>query len=63
MGHEHVRLLDQLRPGHPVPAQQQVHRHRRGGDVADQQRLEAEKAGELLIPAGRWIVAVDQPVR
>jgi hypothetical protein len=39
--HQHVRLLDQLRPGHPVPAQQQIGRHRRDGDVADQQRLQA----------------------
>ena len=57
--HEHVRLLNQLRALHVVPAEQ------RDGlgtlrEVGDGQRLEGEVAGELLVAMVARVVAVDE---
>ncbi len=60
--HQDVGLLDDLRAGHPLGAQHDVSRHRRWGDVGDEQRLEAEVAGELLVEALLRVIAVDQSV-
>ncbi len=61
--HEDIRLLDDLRPGHPFRAEQNV-----GGDrdpwrdILDDQWLESCEAVELLVDPGAGIVSVYQGV-
>ena len=61
--HQHVRLLEHLRPARPLPAEQQIGRDRPAwSDFGDQERLERVEARELLVDAARRLVPVDERV-
>jgi len=49
VGHQHVRLFDELRSRHPVSAEQDVGRDRWCRHRVDQQRFQREVSGELLV--------------
>ena len=63
MEHEHIRLLQHLRPSDALRAEQEV-----GGDratrrdVGDDQVLELVEAGELLVESSPAVPPVDEGV-
>ena len=60
--HEHVGLLEDLGVCDSGAADEHVGRHRNLGHVGDAQRLQLPEAGELLVTAGRRVVANDKGV-
>ncbi len=57
---QHVRLLDQLRGGNALTAEQHVRGQRRVTHLGRRERLQVPVAGELLVAASPGVVAVDE---